>query len=166
MQTFFDKAQVSTPSDHEVKVVRSFKAPRDLVYKAYTTPELVKRWLLGPPGWSMPVCEMDMRVGGAFKWRWRSTEDGKEFGFHGVFSEVNAPAKLAHTEYYDAGDVGGDMGDAALVTVEFVEAKGFTTVTTVMDFKTKQACDAAVSTGMTDGMEQSYQQLDELIAKR
>lgn len=166
MPTFFDKAHVSKPSDHEVKVERSFKAPRELVYKAYTTPELVKRWLLGPPGWSMPVCEMDVRVGGKFKWRWRNDESGKEFGFYGEFSEVKAPAKLANTEYYDAGDVGGDMGDGALSTVEFIEANGFTTMTTVMDYKTKEACDAAVSTGMTDGMEQSYQLLDELLTKR
>jgi uncharacterized protein YndB with AHSA1/START domain len=163
--TFFDKAEVSTPSDHEVKVVRSFKAPRDLVYKAYTTPELLKRWL-GYSGWSMPVCEMDVRVGGKYRWRWRGDTDNKEFGFHGVFSEVNAPAKLAHSQYYDPGDFGGDMGDGTLIAVAFVEDEGFTTVTTVMDFKTPQARDAAVSTGMTDGMEHSYQQLDQLIAKR
>jgi uncharacterized protein YndB with AHSA1/START domain len=166
MSTFFDKAHVSTPSDCEVKVVRSFKAPRDLVYKAYTTPELLKRWLLGPPGWTMPVCDMDVRVAGKYKWRWRSTEDGKEFGFHGVFNEVNAPVRLVNTEYYDPGDVGGDMGDGALVTVEFTEEKGFTTMTSIMDFKTKQARDAAMSTGMTDGMEQSYQLLDGVLAKR
>lgn len=166
MTTFFEKAHVSTPSDREVKVERSFKAPRDLVYKAYTTPELVKRWLLGPPGWAMPVCEMDVRVGGKYKWRWRSNENGKEFGFHGVFDEVNAPSKLVHTEYYDPGDVGGDMGEGALITVHFVEERGVTTMTSVMDFKTKRARDAAMSTGMTDGMEQSYQLLDGLLAKR
>jgi uncharacterized protein YndB with AHSA1/START domain len=162
----FEKAQVSTPSDREVTVVRSFKAPRDLVYKAYTTPELVRRWMLGPPGWEMPVCEMDVRVGGKYRWRWRSDEGQKEFGFHGEFKEVHAPAKLVHSEFYDPGDVGGDMGDAALVTVEFIEDKGITIMTTVMDFGTKQARDAAVSTGMTDGMEQSYQLLDGLLAKR
>ena len=166
MSTFFEKAQVSTPSDSEVKVVRSFKAPRDLVYKAYTTPELLKRWLLGPPGWTMPVCEMDVRVGGTYKWRWRSDEGGKEFGFHGTFNEVNAPVRLVNTEYYDPGNVGGDMGEGALITVEFVEDKGFTTMTTVMDYKTKKSRDAAVSTGMTDGMEQGYQRLDGLLAKR
>jgi uncharacterized protein YndB with AHSA1/START domain len=123
MSTFFDKAQASTPSDREVKVVRSFKAPRDLVYKAYTTPDWVKRWLLGPPGWTMPVCEMDVRVGGKYRWRWRSDDGGKEFGFHGAFNEVNAPVRLVHTEYYDPGDVGGDMGDGALITVDFVEEK-------------------------------------------
>ena len=159
------KAQVSQPSDHEVKVVRSFNAPRDLVYKAYTTPDLVKRWCLGPPGWEMPVCEMDVRVGGKYRWRWRSNSDGKEFGFHGEYKEVNAPARLVNTEYFDPGDVGGDMGKGANITVVFTEANGVTTMTSVMDFGTKQACDAAVATGMTDGMEQSYQLLDQLLVK-
>jgi uncharacterized protein YndB with AHSA1/START domain len=166
MTTGFEKAQVSQPSDREVKVVRSFKAPRDLVYKAYTTPELVKRWLLGPPGWTMPVCEMDVRVGGMYRWRWRSNDGGKEFGFHGEFKEVEAPAKLVHSEFYDPGDVGGDMGEAALVRVELSEDRGITTMTSVMDFGNKRARDAAVATGMTDGMEQSYQLLDGLLAKR
>ena len=166
MTTGFEKAQVSQPSDREVKVVRSFKAPRDLVYKAYTTPELVKRWLLGPPGWTMPVCEMDVRVGGKYRWRWRSNEGGKEFGFHGEFKEVDAPAKLMHSEYYDPGDVGGDMGEAALVRVDFTEDRGVTTMTTSMDFGNRRARDAAVATGMTDGMEQSYQLLDGVLAKR
>jgi len=165
MTTGFEKAQVSQPSDHEVKVARSFKAPRELVYKAYTTPELLKRWLLGPPGWTMPVCEMDVRVGGTYRWRWRSNEGGEEFGFHGEFKQVEAPVKLVHTQYYDAGDVGGDMGDGATIRVEFTEFKGVTTMTSTMDFGNKGARDAAVATGMTDGMEQSYQLLDSLFAE-
>jgi len=166
MTTGFEKAQVSQPSDREVKVVRSFKAPRDLVYKAYTTPELVKRWLLGPSGWTMPVCEMDVRVGGKYRWRWRSNEGGKEFGFHGEFKEVDAPAKLVHSEYFDPGDVGGDMGEGSTVRVEFTQDNGVTTMTTIMDFGNKRARDAAVATGMTDGMEHSYQLLDSVLAKR
>jgi uncharacterized protein YndB with AHSA1/START domain len=161
-----EKAQVSQPSDHEVKVSRSFKAPRELVYKAYTTPELVKRWLLGPPGWTMPICEMDVRVGGMYRWRWRSNEGGKEFGFYGEFKEVSAPSKLVHSEYFDPGDVGGDMGKGATITVTLTEDKGITTFTSVMDFGSKEARDAAVATGMTDGMEQSYQLLDKLLAKQ
>jgi uncharacterized protein YndB with AHSA1/START domain len=155
---------VSLPSDSAVKVTRQFNAPRELVYKAYTTPSLMERWLLGPPGWTMSVYEMDVRVGGAFRWRWRSIEDGKEFGFHGEFREVSAPGKLVHTEYYDPGDVGGDMGEGALITVELTEKNGVTTVSTLMDFGTKEARDAAMSTGMTDGMEMSYQRLDELTS--
>jgi len=168
MVTFAEKAQVSLPSDREVSVKRAFMAPRALVYEAYTTPQLVKRWLLGPPGWTMPVCEMDVRVGGKFRWRWRSSEDGSEFGFHGEFREVQAPARLRHTEAYDPGDVGGTMGDAgeAIVTVTFAETGGITTMVTLVDYGSKEARDAALSTGMTDGMEMSYQLLDALLAEQ
>jgi uncharacterized protein YndB with AHSA1/START domain len=165
MPLTIDKAQVTTPSDREVKVVRSFKAPRTLVYRAYTEPELVRRWLLGPPGWSMPICEMDVRVGGRYRWRWRSDENGNEFGFSGTFREVQAPWKLVHTELYDSGTVGDDYpANEAIVTVTFAEDAGTTTMTTLVDFGSKAARDAAVSTGMTDGMEQSYQLLDRLLS--
>jgi len=157
--------QVSLPSDREVRVAREFRAPRELVYRAYTEPGLVRRWLLGPPGWSMPVCEMDVRVGGSYRWRWRSDADGSEFGFHGVFQEVSPPARLVHTQDYDPGDVGGDMGETAVITVTFTERNGVTTMASLMDFGTKAARDAAMSTGMTDGMEQSYQRLDEALVE-
>jgi uncharacterized protein YndB with AHSA1/START domain len=160
-----EKAQVSLPSDHEVKVMRSFKAPRELVYEAMTTPALLQRWMLGPPGWSMPICEMDVRVGGTYRWRWRDDADGKEFGFHGEFREVTPPARLVHTEFYDPGEVGGDMGEGALITMELTEQAGVTTMTTVMDFGTKEARDAALATGMTDGMEMSYALLDKVLAE-
>ncbi len=159
-----NKAEVSMPSDREVKVTRSFKAPRALVYRAYTEPALLQRWLLGPPGWTMPVCEMDVRVGGSYRWRWRSNEDRTEFGFSGVFREVEPGKKLVHSERYDSGTTGvGESGGEALVTVVFEEQNGLTTVTSLMDFGSKEARDAAVATGMTDGMEQSYQLLDKLL---
>jgi len=168
MVMHLEKAQVALPSDTEVVVTRSFNANRALVWEAYTKPELVQRWLLGPPGWSMPVCEMDVRVGGKFRWVWRSVEDGSQFGFHGVFREVEAPAKIVHTEAYDPGDIGGNMGEAgeALVTLTLAERGGITTMTTRVDYGSKEARDAAVSTGMTDGMELSYQNLDALLAER
>ena len=165
MSTSTQAAQVTLPSDREVEVTRSFRAPRALVYEAYTTPELMKRWLLGPPGWSMPVCEMDVREGGRFRWRWRSDEDGTEFGFHGEFLEVDAPALLRSTEFYDPGDIGGSMGDEpAHVTVRFDESDGITTMTTLIAYESKEDRDAAMATGMTDGMEMSYQLLDRLLA--
>jgi uncharacterized protein YndB with AHSA1/START domain len=163
--TFYEKAHVEQPSDREVKVVRSFKAPAELVYKAYTTPALLKKWLLGPPGWEMPVCEMDVRVGGKYRWAWRSDDGKQEFGFHGEFKEVSAPSKLVHSEFYDAGTMGGDMGKGAIITLLFTEEKGVTTLTSLMDFGTKESRDAAVATGMTDGMEQSYSLLDTLLVK-
>jgi uncharacterized protein YndB with AHSA1/START domain len=164
MPMTIERAQVTLPSDREVQVVRSFKAPRALVYRAYTEPELVQQWLLGPPGWSMPVCEMDVRVGGRYRWRWQSDEGDKEFGFAGTFREVQPPSRLVHTEAYDPGTVGGGYpGQDAIVTVAFAEDAGVTTVTTVIDFGSKEARDAAVATGMTEGMEQSYQLLDRLL---
>jgi uncharacterized protein YndB with AHSA1/START domain len=168
MVMHLEKARVSLPSDREVSVSRAFNAGRALVYEAYTTPELVRRWLLGPPGWTMPVCEMDVRVGGKFRWVWRSDEGGSEFGFHGEFREVEEPAKLRHTEAYDPGDIGGSMGEAgeAMVTVTFAETNGITTLTTLIDYGSKKARDAALSTGMTDGMEMSYQKLDALLDER
>jgi uncharacterized protein YndB with AHSA1/START domain len=167
MPMTIEKAQVTLPSDREVRVARSFKAPRALVYRAYTEPQLVQRWLLGPPGWSMPVCEMDVRVGGRYRWRWRSDQDGSEFGFAGTFREVQPESRLVHTEAYDAGTVGdGYPGNDALVTVSFVEEAGVTTVTSLIDFGSKEARDAAMATGMTDGMEQSYQLLDGLLGEQ
>jgi uncharacterized protein YndB with AHSA1/START domain len=164
MPMTIEKAEVTMPSEREVKVTRSFRAPRALVYRAYTEPQLVQRWLLGPPGWSMPVCEMDVRVGGTYRWRWRNDQDGSEFGFAGTFREVQAASKLVHTEAYDPGTVGGDYPEQdAIVTVSFAEDGGVTTVTSHIDFGSKEARDAAVATGMTDGMEQSYQLLDGLL---
>jgi uncharacterized protein YndB with AHSA1/START domain len=161
-----EKAQVTLPSEREVKVVRSFKAPRALVYRAYTEPQLVKRWLLGPPGWTMPVCEMDVRVGGRYRWRWRSDKDGSEFGFTGTFREVQPASRLVHTEAYDPGTLGDEYPQkAAIVTITFTEEGGVTTLTSLIDFGSKEARDAAISTGMTDGMEQSYQLLDRLLVE-
>lgn len=159
-----NKAQVTLPNDRQVKVVRSFKAPRALVYRAHTEPALVKKWLLGPPGWSMPVCEMDVRVGGKYTWRWKNEADGKEFGFFGVFREVDAPKRIAHTETFDPGDVGGEMGTSQ-VSTELSEADGVTTLTTISEFASREARDAAVATGMTDGMEMSYERLDRMCAE-
>ncbi len=162
-----DKAQVSLPSDTAVRVTRDFKASRKLVWDAHTQPELVKRWMLGPPGWSMPVCEMDLRPGGTYRWRWRSDENGAEFGFFGEFTAVEAPANLAHTEYYDPGDMPANMDTSkpAIISTSFTETDGVTTLVSLMDFGSKEARDAAVATGMTDGMEMGYARLDELFAE-
>ena len=161
-----EKAQVTLPSDREVKVTRSFRAPRALVYRAYTEPQLVRRWLGGHPGWSMPVCEMDARVGGRFQWRWRSDEGNQEFGFSGTFRELEPASRIVHTEAYEPGTLGGSYpGEDAIVTVTFTEEGGVTTVTTLIDYGSKEARDGAVKTGMTDGMEMSYQTLDKLLAE-
>ena len=157
------KSVVTRPTDRDVVVVRAFNAPRELVFDAWTKPALVQRWLLGPPGWTMPVCEMDVRPGGKYRWRWRSDDDGKEFGFEGEFREVVRPSRIVHVERFDPGDVGGEMGEA-LVTTELTEKNGVTTHKMTIHYESKAVRDAALKTGMTDGMEQSYQLLDEVLA--
>lgn len=166
MTTIVDKAAVTLPTDSQVEVRRSFRAPRALVYRAYSEADLVRRWMLGPPGWTMPVCEVDLRVGGTYRWRWRNDADGSEFGFSGVFREVVPAVRVVHSEVFDPGTTGPGSGDAgeALVTITFAEDGGITTVTTNIDFGSREVRDAAMSTGMTDGMEMSYQRLDTELA--
>ncbi len=158
-------AEVSTPSDREVLVKRSFDAPVNLVWQAYTDPEFMRRWLTAMPGWSMPVCEMATHVGGKYRWRWRS-EDGQEFGFTGEILEVELHSKIAHTQIYDPGngDFGSMGGEPSIITVTFNETKGVTNVTTSIKFASQADRDAAMSTGMTDGMEMSYKQLDAVLS--
>ena len=158
------KSTVTLPNDRDTVVVRAFNAPRAVVFDAWTTPKLVQRWMLGPPGWTMPVCEMDVRPGGKFSWRWRSDKDGAEFGFTGEFREVVRPSRLVHIERFEPGDVGGEMGEA-LVTSELTEKNGVTTMTMTIRYDSKDVRDAALKTGMTDGMELSYQNLDRVLAE-
>lgn len=157
---FYRTADVTLPSDTVVEVRRSFRAPMALVWRAHTDATLFPLWMLGPPGWSMAVCDMDVRPGGAFRCLWRNGADGKVFSVHGEYREVAAPNRLVHTELYDLGAEGGDMGEGSLQTLLLAEEKGVTTLVSRMDFYTREARDAAVASGMTDGMEQSYARLD------
>jgi uncharacterized protein YndB with AHSA1/START domain len=157
-------AEVTLPSDRDVRVTRTFRAPRQLVWDAHTRPELVKRWQ-GYGGWEMPVCEMDVRVGGSYKWQWKNLEDGGQFGFFGTFSEVNEPSRIVHAQYYDPGDMDYAMpvGDPTIVSLDLTEQDGVTTLVCNLRFASQEARDGAMSTGMTDGMEHSYTRLDELV---
>jgi uncharacterized protein YndB with AHSA1/START domain len=157
-------AEVTLPSDREVRVTRSFNAPRQLVWDAHTKSELLPRWL-GYDGWDMPVRDMDVRVGGKYKWQFRNRDDGKQFGFFGTFTEVNGPSKLGYKEYYDPGEMDFAMpvGDPCIVSLELSERNGVTTLVCNMTFASKEARDGAVSTGMTDGMEHGYTRLDDMF---
>lgn len=159
-------AVASLPSDTEVLVQRSFDAPASLVWRAYMEPELMRCWCCGMPGWSMPICEMDMRVGGKYRWRWRSDDNSQEFGFFGDVLEVVPHTKIVHTQAFDPGDMGISMGgEPAIITVTFQETNGITNVTTTIKYASKADRDAAFATGMTDGMEMSYQNLDKVLAE-
>src|ERR1700716_3212460 len=110
------KLIVTTPSDREIAMRRVFNAPRKLVFDAWTKPELVRRWLLGPPGWTMPICEIDLKVGGAYRYVWRK-EGVKDMGMGGVFRGIVPPERLVATEKFDDSWYSGEAVD----TTVFVE---------------------------------------------
>src|SRR6266550_739673 len=140
---------VTTPSERELVMTREFDAARGMVFDALTKPELVQRWLLGPPGWTMPVCEIDLRVGGKYRYVWRNAE-GREMGMGGTFKEMVRPSRLVATESYDDHWTVG-------------ETRGKTTVSTTVRYATREARDAALKMGATKGLEASYVRLDELL---
>jgi uncharacterized protein YndB with AHSA1/START domain len=146
---------VTTPSEREIQVTRDFDAPAQLVFDFHTKPEHVQEWLLGPPGWSMPICEIDLRVGGIYRYVWRNDAGKGEFGVRGAFREIAAPARLVHTETMD-----GAPGEA-LCTLAFVQSGESTTLTTAMLFSSKEARDQALQSGMADGMSASYDRLEQ-----
>ena len=151
--------QVMTPSDEEIRITRSFDAPRMMVWDAYTRPELVKRWLGRMPGWTWAVCEMDVRKGGRYRWLWRGPE-GAELGLAGVYLEVVPGERLVTTERYDQQWYEGE----AVGTVEFTEADGRTTLVTTLRYASKNVRDAVLQSPATSGMESGYALLDELLA--
>jgi uncharacterized protein YndB with AHSA1/START domain len=153
--------QVTMPSEREVAMARVFDAPRELLFKAWTEPALLKRWLYGPEEWPLRVCEIDLRVGGALRFEWGPYE-GKSMGLSGVYREIAAPDRLVFSETWDDNWTGGET----LVTMTFVERDGKTTVTQTVQYSSRAAREAALKTGMTRGVEQAYQRLDEILAVR
>jgi uncharacterized protein YndB with AHSA1/START domain len=147
---------ITTPSDREVVMTRVFNAPRRLVWEAWTNPEHVPHWLLGPEGWTMPVCEIDLRPGGGWHFVWRKT-DGTEMGMRGAYREVTPPERLVSTESW------GENWPETLNTLVLSEEAGKTTVTQTILYPSKDARDAALKTGMKDGADQSFDRLDDYL---
>lgn len=150
---------VTVTSDREVEISRAFDAPRDLVFDCHTKAALVRRWLTGPPGWTLPVCDIDLKVGGRYRYVWRSPE-GTDMGMGGVFREIARPERLVTTELFDEDWTGGET----LVTTRFDESNGVTTVTMTVLYASREAREGALATGMAEGMEMSYRNLDALLA--
>ena len=153
--------KVTAAGDREIVITRAFNAPRHLVFDAHTKPELVKRWLLGPPGWTMPVCDIDLRVGGRYRYVWRNQE-GSEMGMGGVFREIVPPERLVATESFDQSWYPGE----ALDTTIFVEDRGKTTVTLSVLYESREARDAVLKSPMEEGMAAGYDRLEELLASQ
>jgi len=153
--------KISTISDREIQVARDFNAPRTLVFDAFTKPDLVRRWLLGPPGWTMPICEIDLTVGGKYRYVWRHAGNGREMGMGGVFREIAAPERLVATESFEEQWYAGEAVD----TTVFAADGAITSMTITVLFESMAARDTALKSGMERGMAHSYDRLEELLAR-
>jgi uncharacterized protein YndB with AHSA1/START domain len=150
---------LTMPSDREVQVTRAFNAPRPLVFRALTTPDLLKRWMHGPNGWTLAVCEIDLRPGGAFRYVWRKA-NGREMGMSGTFQEIVPPERLVHAEAFDDDWTGGET----MVTTTLAERGATTLLTVTVLYTSKAARDAALETNFVTGMELGYNLLAEVLA--
>ena len=153
------KLEITTPSEREIAMTRAFDAPRSLVFDAWTRPELLKRWLGVRGGWTFAVCEVDLRVGGAYRFVWRGPK-GNEMGMGGVYREIVRPERLVATEKFDDPWYEGE----ALDTTVFVEKDGKTTATTTVRYASQEVRDAVLRTPMATGVAESYDKLDEVLA--
>ncbi len=148
---------VTTPSDREIQMMRSFNAPRKLVYDAMTRPELLRRWFSGPPGWTLAVCDIDLRVGGAYRYVWRG--DGIEMGMGGVYLEIVPPERIVQTEKFDVAWYPGE----AVGTLTLAEHNGKTTITLSVRYDSRETRDAVLKTPMAQGVSAGYDKLAELL---
>jgi uncharacterized protein YndB with AHSA1/START domain len=155
------KLQVTTPSEREIAMTRVFDAPRNLVFDAWTKPELLKRWLGVRGGWTFAVCEVDLRVGGSYRFVWRGPT-GAEMGMGGVYREIVRPERLVATERFDEPWYEGD----ALDTTTFVERGGKTTAMTTVRYASQEVRDAVLKTPMLTGVAESYDKMAEVLASR
>lgn len=155
---------LNTPTDTRIEVERHFHAPLSKLWRAVTEPALVKQWLLGPPGWTMPVCKSDFQIGGSYEYRWRSHDNAQEFGFIGEFQQIETHARIVHTETTPPAAPSASPPPESLVTITFTEKETATTLRTAIDYPSKQARDAALQAGMAAGMQMSYLKLDHLLA--
>lgn len=148
--------KVTLPTEREVVMTRVFDAPRRLVFDAMTKPELFKRWF-GPRGWSLVVCEMDLKVGGAWRWVLRGP-DGKDMGMRGVYKEIVPPERIVSTESFD------DWPGESINTLVLTEQDGKTTFTITVLYASQEIRDAVVKSGMEHGAAECYDKLAEMLA--
>jgi uncharacterized protein YndB with AHSA1/START domain len=150
--------KVTTPTDREIVLTRVFDAPRHLVWEAFTRPELLERWF-GPRNWSLVVCEVDLRVGGGFRFVLRSP-DGRDLGMRGTYRELVPGERAIHTESFD------DFPGESTVTTVLVEQKGTTTLSATLLYPSREIRDAVIQSGMEHGAGESYDKLAELLSNQ
>jgi uncharacterized protein YndB with AHSA1/START domain len=154
-----DSLKVTPSGDREIVITRLFDAPRGQVFDALTKPELIRRWLLGPGGWSMTVCTVDLRVGGAYRYVLRNDRNGTEMGWGGTYREVVRPERIVHTERFDQPMYTGE----SVITTVLTEKGGQTILTARILFESKTARDTLLSSGMERGLAASYNKLEQAL---
>jgi uncharacterized protein YndB with AHSA1/START domain len=154
-----DTLKITTRGDRELVMTRAFDAPRHLVFEAYTRPEHLKRWLGVHSGWSLEVCDIDLRVGGAYRYLWRGP-NGAEMGMRGIYREVVPPERLVATEVFDESWYPGEAVD----TLELVERDDRTTLTVTVRYESREARDAVLKSPMEQGVAAGYDKLAEVLA--
>jgi len=158
--TSSQKAKVTLPADEQILITREFDAPRDLVFKAWTTPELVGRWWAGKRG-EVTSAEIDLRVGG--RWRYvMVTSDGFEVAFHGEYREIVASERLVSTEVYEGAPVPDPEAGATLNTATFTETDGRTLLEVLVECPSREVRDAIIDSGMEGGMQEGMDLLEQV----
>jgi len=156
-----ESLSVTTPTDREIVMTRRFDAPRPLVFDAMTKPDLLKRWLFGPSGWSLPICEVDLRVGGKYRYVWRHENKGTEMTAGGVFLEIDPPNRIVQSERFDDPWYEGECINTLVLT----EEGGKTRLTLTMLFESREIRDQVMKSGMAGGVDESYSRLDAVLAE-
>ena len=166
--------KVTVPNDLEIVMTRTFNAPRVLVWDAMTKPDLMKRWMFMPPGWSWTRCDVELRVGGKYRWEWAGPDGRHAMTISGMHKVVTPHSKIVHTELMEMGPGAGPCGPEGsqadpwelLATLELTESGGQTHLKMTLSFPTKQGRDEALASGMEQGMEAGYKNLDAHFAKQ
>jgi uncharacterized protein YndB with AHSA1/START domain len=154
------RATLTLPTDEQILITREFDAPKHLVYKAWTTPELVKRWWHAKRG-EATIAEIDLRVGG--RWRYvMITNDGQEVGFHGEYREIVPNERIVSTEIYEGMPQGEGPEQGTLNTATFTEADGRTTLTILVQAPSKEIRDAIIDSGMEAGLQDALELLEQV----
>src|SRR3954464_4193012 len=156
-----NQLKLATRGERELAMTRVFDAPRNLVFDAFTKPELVRQWLLGPDGWSMPVCEIDLKVGGKYRYVWRRDSDGTEMGMGGVYREIVPNQRIVATEKFDPAWYPGE----AVGTLVLTEQAGKTMLTQTIVYQSREAREGVIKSGMETGVARSYDRLAEQLGE-
>ena len=153
--------RISTPTDTTIVLTRTFDAPRRLVWEAMFTPDKMRRWMLPPPGWILTTCTCEARLGGALELAWKSEEADPAMTLRGVFTEVVLHERIVHTETMALGS--GQTIGSLVEKHEFAEKDGVTMMRITQTYESKEARDGAIGSGMDQGMEACYVQLDAVL---